>query len=280
MKTYQACIPCITSLIESTLDKTDLPDNKKIKLLEQIRNDLQAADLKLPPACIAGSSYKTILNATGQVDLFQEHKTTSVQGALQFYPRLKSIVENAADPIEAAIRISALGNILDIANPNGYDLEEELDQLLRHPLEGNGLEDFRSSLQESDQVLILADNAAETVFDRVLIESLDIPVIYAVKSGPAFDDALFQDAEAGGIARSAEIISTGTSFPGTYLPSCSAEFRELFYTAPLVLAKGQANYETLSDIDRDVYFLLKVKCEVVESEIKLPLGSLVLKHHG
>ena len=54
---------------------------------------------------------------------------------------------------------------------------------------------------------------------------------------------------------------------------------ELFQKAPLILAKGQANYETLSDSTRDIFFLLKGKCEVVRQEIKYPIGSLVLKYH-
>jgi uncharacterized protein with ATP-grasp and redox domains len=132
---------------------------------------------------------------------------------------------------------------------------------------------------ESPSLLILADNAAETVFDRVLIEHLDLPVIYAVKSAPAFDDALYEDAIQSGVGQMAQIIPSGTPFPGTHLSSCTAEFRELFESAPLILAKGQANFETLSDVNRELYFLLKVKCEVVSQEINFPLGSLVLKHH-
>ena len=123
-------------------------------------------------------------------------------------------------------------------------------------------------------LLILADNAGEAVFDKVLIETLDIPVIYAVKSAPAFDDALLEDARQAGIDAVAQLMASGTPYPGTYLPSCSPEFQDLFHSAPLILSKGQANFETLNDVQREIFFLLKVKWEVVSREINYPIGSL------
>ena len=48
-------------------------------------------------------------------------------------------------------------------------------------------------------------------------------------------------------AKVAEIVDTGSNAPGTILGRCSEEFRRLYDTAELVIAKGQANYETLSN---------------------------------
>jgi steroid 5-alpha reductase family enzyme len=51
-------------------------------------------------------------------------------------------------------------------------LQAAIDASLQQPLAVNHLEDFRSRLADTEQVLYLADNAGETVFDRVLIETL------------------------------------------------------------------------------------------------------------
>lgn len=279
MKTYQACIPCIMTLMESTLDKADLDIKSRQEILNKFQVDWDQADMTLPPSRTTGAIYQKVLRETGQEDLFRTHKETSIQEALELYPRLKKMVDESPDPLDAVIRISALGNILDIANPNSYDLDEEISHLLEYNILGDSLETFREKLACADSLLILADNAGETVFDKVLIETIDVPVIYAVKSGPAFDDALVKDAKQAGIERVSQLIETGTPYPGTYIPSCSAEFQDLFKKAPLILAKGQANFETLSDLSRDIFFLLKVKCEVVRQEIEYPIGSLVLKYH-
>lgn len=258
----------------------DIQKESRQEILNWIQIDLKQADKSLPPAKIAGEIYLDILKQTGAEDLFANYKKKSISEALKLYPQLKSMIDQAEDKLDAAIRISALGNILDISNPNQYDLNFEIERLFHQKIQGDSLEIFREKLSEAKFLLVLADNAGETVFDKVLLEALDTPVIYAVKGSPAFDDALIEDAKRVGIDQAAELITSGTPFPGTYLPSCSPEFQKLFQEAPIVLSKGQANFETLSDSSREIFFLLKVKCEAVSKEIKHPVGDLVLKYHS
>lgn len=279
MKTYQACIPCIMNLMESTLNKTDMDHLSRQMILDKIELDWTKTDMSLPPALTAGLIYQKLLQETDQDDLFKDHKKSSIQEALKLYPSLKTLVEQARDSLDIAIRISALGNILDAGNPNSYNIDEEIARLFDDRIWGDSLEIFRKKLSDADSLLILADNAGEAVFDKVLIEALNVPVIYAVKSAPAFDDALLIDARQAGIDKVAKLIESGTPYLGTYIPSCTPEFQDLFQNSPLVLAKGQANFETLNDNNRDIFFLLKVKCDVISKEIGYPVGSLVLKYH-
>ncbi len=280
MKTQPNCIPCISKLIDSTLLNLDLPESEVKDLAKMASTELFRSDPALPPASIAGEIYNKILQKTNQPDLFSSYKENSIQNALELYPLLKETVARAEDKVEAAIRISALGNILDISNPNQYDLNIEVKNILDYPLLGDSLQVFKSELHQTRSLLILADNAGETVFDRVLIETIDIPVIYAVKGSAAFDDAVYEDAVLSGVTSCATVVSSGTSYPGTYLPSCSDEFVTQFNNAELVLSKGQGNFETLNEVDRTIFFLLKTKCEVVSGEIGFPIGSLVLKKYN
>jgi len=264
--------------MESTLGKGDIDSASRQAILEMFREDWIKADMSVPPARTAGLIYQKILQETGQEDLFRAHKSAGVQEALKLYPRLKKIADTASDPLDAALRISALGNILDAGNPNSYDIDEEIARLSENKIWGDSQVIFQEKLASADSLLFLADNAGETVFDRVLLETLKIPATYVVKSKPALDDALLADAKQAGIDKVASVIESGTAYPGTYLPSCSPEFRELYNNAPLVLAKGQANYETLSETHRDIFFLLIVKCEVISEDIGIPKGSLTLKY--
>lgn len=72
-------------------------------------------------------------------------------------------------------------------------------------------------------------------------------------------------------------METGSQAPGTIQKQCTQNFQVLFNTSPLVLAKGQANYETLDDQGDKVFFLLRVKCPVLGRELDAPLGSLVMR---
>lgn len=279
MKTYQACIPCISKLFHSTLERTPLTEDQKADFLTRFESYWTEADMTVPPARTVGVIYQQVLQETGQEDLFQTKKNRSTREALRLYPRLKTIVAQSKSKLDAAVRISALGNILDSGNPNSYDLDEEVRLLFSSPLQGGSFDLFKDKLNSASALLILADNAGETVFDRVLIETLELPVFYAVKSAPALDDALLDDARKAGLEGITTLLETGSPYPGTYLPSCSPAFQGKFQDADLILAKGQANYETLSEVDRDLFFLLKVKCQVIGDDIGLPVGSLALKYH-
>jgi len=132
-------------------------------------------------------------------------------------------------------------------------------------------------LARAKQILFLADNAGETVFDRVLIEILGRPVTFVVKSGPILNDATRSEALASGLDEVATIIESGSDAPGTVLDLCSSDLRQRFADADLIIAKGQANYETLSEKTGPVFFLLQIKCQVVARDLGLPVKSAVLK---
>jgi hypothetical protein len=61
------------------------------------------------------------------------------------------------------------------------------------------------------------------------------------------------------------------------LDDCSAEFLEPFWDADVIIAKGQGNYETLSDVQANIFFVLKVKCSIAARSIGRPNGSWVVK---
>jgi len=58
---------------------------------------------------------------------------------------------------------------------------------------------------------------------------------------------------------------------------CSEAFRQIYAAAPLIIAKGQANYETLSEAGPRVFCLLQVKCPVIGRDLGAPVGSVVVR---
>ena len=139
---------------------------------------------------------------------------------------------------------------------------------------------MRLALEHSESILYIGDNAGESVFDRLLIETIGKPTVYAVRNEPVLNDVTAKDAEAAGVDRVAQIVSSGSAAPGTMLERCSSEFRERFSRAELIISKGQGNYEGLSDANRPVFFLLKAKCPVIARDIGVNTGAIVLKMNG
>ena len=103
----------------------------------------------------------------------------------------------------------------------------------------------------------MGDNVGESVFDRILVKELKKPVKYAVRTGPIINDVTMEDAIASGLDEVAELIDSGCQSPGVILHQSTPEFLEIFNKSGLVISKGQGNYETLSELDKNIYFVLK-----------------------
>ena len=241
-------------------------------------NDLELAD---PPPKTSIKLYDMISRYTGLEDPFREIKDESTEKALELYPKLKQRVEEADSPLSLAAKFAVAGNVIDFGVASQFDLNHEIDRVVESGSFGKWLEtDFFAALNKAKWLLYLGDNTGETVLDRLFIETIvketGTPVTYVVREKPIINDAVQADAEAAGINSCAKIISSGCRAPGTVLELCSSEFLELFHSAPLIVSKGQGNFETLSDVEAPIFFFLKAKCQVVAKHLDVNLGELVL----
>ena len=220
--------------------------------------------------------YKAIYQTAENDDPFKEIKNKCTDILLSNYQRYQERIRNADNSIYEALRLAALGNAIDFgANPE-FDLQKELAELNTKDFDTCLFDDFAGAIEKATRILLIADNAGETVFDRLLIEQINLPTFYAVRSRPIINDATYDDARRAGIHKKAKIIASGCDAPGTIIKMCSDEFIRAFTDADVVISKGQGNYETLSDQKRKIFFLLKIKCPVIAQDINLKLGSVAL----
>ena len=277
MKTYLDCYPCFLRQALSAARLAGADERRQKAVLDRALDALRQVELSSTPPEIADHVHRIVRQEVGSQDPYRAAKANSTRQALVLYPRMKALLADTDDPLEMAVRLSIAGNIIDLATDQQYDLLDEVRRVLAQPFAIDDSAAFNAALSRAGQVLYLADNAGETVFDRLLIETLHAPVLYAVKSGPILNDATRDDALAAGVDRVADIVTTGSDAPGTILGRCSEEFRRLYDKAELVIAKGQANYETLSSEDPKVFFLLQVKCPVIARDAGVPVGSIILR---
>jgi uncharacterized protein with ATP-grasp and redox domains len=278
MKIYLDCYPCFirqalhaSRLAEGSPSQQHQVVIKTMTLLRELRPGITPPEM----ACQVHRIVREEISAT---DPYKKVKHASTQAALGMYSELKQLVADSKDPLDTAIRISIAGNIIDFGVAEyHHDLWETVEKVLKQQYKIDHGEILRSELQSVDHILFLADNAGECVFDRVLIEQLPIPVIYAVKRTPTLNDATMEDALAAGVDAVAKIVDNGTDCPGTILSMCSSEFMDIYKSAPLVIAKGQANYESLSSAGSKVFCLLLIKCPVISMDIGAPVGGIVIR---
>ena len=175
-------------------------------------------------------------------------------------------------------------NIIDFSA--GLELEKSdiiksVEDSIKHDIFGTGTTALREAVESATNIMYIADNSGEIIFDKFLLENLPLhKVTYVVKGGPIVNDATMQDAISTGVVDLVRVIDNGYSAQGTILRDCSTSFKSEFSKADLIISKGQANFETLSDIkDKTIFYLLRAKCSSVASAIGCNRMEYVLTNY-
>lgn len=281
MRAKPACFHCsIKQALSAARQVTDDPKRQWEAVRKAAEALLTRFSLEIPPAEISTYALWAAYEALDCSDPFEEEKRRYNQLALEMYPRLKEIVEEAEDRLMAAVKVAAAGNIIDLGILDSVDIEGAMAEVFTEGFAVDHLDAFSKRLAEAERILYLSDNAGEIVFDRILVEELrrrGKEVTLAVKEAPILNDVTLEDALAVGMDEVASyVVSTGSGQVGTNLSDCSPEFLEEFRAADLIISKGQGNFETLSEVEGPIFFILKAKCREVAAELGVELGETVL----
>ena len=268
MKTSVDCLPCFLRQSLQVARICDCSPDLQLKIVKRIAAIISAIDVNASPPANARQVYQTIADMTGCEDPYLSVKKTSNNEAKKVITGLRLEISSSRNELLAALCFAIAGNIIDYGAYEIFDIEQALEKSRKKLLavdHSAQLMDHVARLKQGATVLYLADNSGEIVYDSLLIEYLyrqGFTITVAVKDGPIINDALQEDALFAGLDKYARIISNGSRCPGTVLDRCSEDFLELFNTADLVIAKGQGNFESLSEVEREIFFLLTIKCTV------------------
>jgi uncharacterized protein with ATP-grasp and redox domains len=275
------CVHCYLKQAVTCMNNAGIPENKQYNIIYPLMDYVKTYDIRLSPAVNSTLSLLKCYELIENEDPYREAKKESNDAALRLFDKLAARIRRAQDPLYEALKVSVAGNVIDLGINREYDIDAALEDALRNGFAKNDYQLFREKLDTVDWVLILGDNAGEIVFDRLLareLSHLGKRVVYTVKGGPILNDATMEDAVYVGMDQDAEVVSTGSNYLGVHLESSSKEFLDLLKEAPLIIGKGHANFETLEDADfarERIFFLLKIKCDVVGKTAGANLGDLV-----
>lgn len=288
MKTYLDCIPCFLTQSLEAARMTGVDKKVQEKVLKKVMNYLESVDFDSSPPEISREVHHLIRETTGCKDPYKKVKEHSNRMAKKEYDHLKKLVKEDEDPLLMSVKLAIVGNVVDFGTSNRFELEEMIDKATGKDFVDDAFPRFKEVVDEAGNILYLADNTGEVFFDKILIEEIKRlypkkKIFYVVKKNPIINDVTREDAEYADIDKLAEIIygdkNQDISAPGFVLRYTSDEFQELLKTSDMVISKGQGNYESLSDLEREVFFLLMVKCPLVSREINVDIANLVLKRH-
>jgi uncharacterized protein with ATP-grasp and redox domains len=279
MRAKVGCIPCYLKHALTAIREVEKDPQKQREILNQVAQMLPDLTFEQTPAGNSTIVLREVCRLLNEPDPFARLKAHYNKLALSLYPELKKIVNESSEPLDTALKIAVAGNIIDLGILKVGNLEIETEDALNKGFAIDHRELFKKDLSHTEDILYIGDNAGETVFDRVFIEELSKQgkkVIFVVRGEKVLNDATMEDAIAVGIDKVAEIVENGSSWIGTELGTCSPEFRRLFERSKLIISKGQANFETLSDVGGNIYFILRAKCEEVALELGVQLRDIVI----
>jgi len=283
MKTYLECIPCFLNQAIKAMNLTNQNNKTKEKVLKELMSKLANFDLNKKPPEFARLVYNILTDITGNEDPFKEIKKRDNQHALNLLPEIKNIIESSEDKLLTTIKIAIAGNIMDFALNSDYNLKKKIEEVLESDFAINDYEKFKENIKKASSIAYLADNAGEIVFDKLVIEKIkeinNCKIYFFVKGRPIVNDATEIDAKIVGIDNldSTEVRNINTGFPNTGIKKESKEFNDFIQKIDLVISKGQGNYESLSEVDANIYFLLIAKCPVIARDLGVEKGNIICK---
>ncbi|WP_456432892.1 damage-control phosphatase ARMT1 family protein [Nitratifractor sp.] len=279
-----ACMVCLMNQILRLTELRECDRGCAMALLKESARILEKVDTDHTPPEAAAILYPAISRILGEDDPYRGIKEWSVRNAGEVLPRVRKRIEEAEDPLGAALRAAVAGNVIDFAAQRRFGLDEEIETAFSVPFAIDECEGFRTRLQTARRLAVIADNVGEHLFDALLLETVhrlhpDLSIDYLVRGRPIINDIDAETARHSPIPRFARIVDTGVDTPAFLPERANAAGLEAYEEADLILSKGMGNYECLEGRgDERIFFLFKVKCEVVAAHTGTCPGDWVCIH--
>lgn len=291
MNNRPECIPCCLRRVLSTADRATSDEWLHRKILGEAMQELDRVDDVATPAEVIHAVFRRTTKTLGVPNPFQEEKRRWIEETTSNVDWINAALEAAADRFQAALQLSLAANILDCEFRQeivaSFSLKSLVAGFQEVPFQPDNVEDFRQAIERAERVLFVHATAGELVFDKLLIETFGKPrerVFSTVRESPVLAHATREDADGVGLEDVANVVDPGIDCLGLPLSACSEEFRAIYEKADVVIAKGQACFETLEGGEsrvggerKETFFLLRAKCPVVARQLGVAVGDSVLE---
>jgi uncharacterized protein with ATP-grasp and redox domains len=283
MKIEKECLDCIYNQSTRVSDFLKVTPTQAKYISQIAKQHIKNFDHSSTPPHNATPMYEDIAKYLNVDDIYADMKDEASQSAQKFVHTCKENISKSNDALEGAIKTAIAGNVIDLAAEVMFDLDDEIKNIFKTPFAIDDFESLKEKLTQTKTLVYLADNAGEEVFDKLCIETIktifpSIKVYYFVRGKAIINDLTVEHANKSGLQEVAKIVNSGVPTPGYAIDLADKKAHEIFKSADCIISKGMGNYECLGEEkDFPIYFLLKVKCQVVARAIGANLGDIVCK---
>ncbi|MFW6071382.1 MAG: damage-control phosphatase ARMT1 family protein [Candidatus Bipolaricaulota bacterium] len=278
------CLPCYVNQAMEAADYAGMDREGRWQTLQEVCRELSEVDRSYPSARVGQKVHKIVRDNADTSDPYRKQKELSNDVARKYREEFRKLALESENPLERAARLATAGNAVDFGPDREFDIESALRCGYEEEFVINDWPQFRSSLRGANDLLYFTDNSGEIIYDilfvellldRTGLEELDL----VVKDGPFLNDVTESDLAELSIGRLENVgVRTIDNGDGGSSPALwSDEVEGWLDRYDLVVSKGQANYEGLSEYDKpNLFFFLTVKCDLVATEVGAEEGSKVL----
>lgn len=205
--------------------------------------------------------------------------------AEEYLDQVMGYVDSAEDRFSAAVRVAVIGNIMDfgVSLSSPEEFRAVFKKLLDQGIGSDDTARMKELLTDSKSALYFFDNCGESQFDKLLIREIQrmgVRVVGVVRGERVLNDVTMEDAERIGLDKILDrTVSTGTFAVGAVLSKAKDDLKEELDRADMMICKGMANYESLSDQDAGMpkVFILRTKCGPVARSLGVPENINVVR---
>ncbi len=279
VRTNAECILCLLSRDTDSVPPT-VGEAEKTAYLRETMRMVAGSDPSLCTAQLSAKIDELYRKRFGERKLkdYAELKRVYNERMLALEGCLQAVIDASDDPLACAVKLARVGNYIDFGGRHEVDdglMNELLENVRAEALDEMEYARFKADMAHAGSVAYVADNAGEIVLDKLLIALLlkrfpNAAVTLLVRGGPTLNDATAEDAAVVGLGAIVPVLSNGSSLPGTVRTEISAQARALLTGADVVIAKGQANFETMAGCGLNVYYLLLCKCDFFVRRFGVP----------
>ncbi len=291
MEVNVECVPCILNVrSREVLMRYSGTDRRAVEfMLELARKFYKYVDSgNLNVTYIATELFRDVKKFLNDPDPYKEIKHEANRNGMRLYSELKEVMSSLSprDKLIIAAKTALLGNSIDLG-VSGYEPPDtrELASMVSE-VEVVGISEIEVLEDVSGKTIIyLLDNCGEAALDKVLAEELrrrGAHVVAVVKSGSFQNDVTVSDVSDLQLHESFDdIIESGTDGSSIFIGELSSDLRSYLKQADLIVSKGMAHYEYLSDFEvsagTTVMYMLRAKCDPIARNLGVSKNDYVIR---
>lgn len=281
MKINDQCLPCLINQVIKVATITNA--SHKEELYQKVFLYLSTLDYQLTNPEIIGSTFRILKKHIHNDDPYKDIRRYYNELLLKNLQFIEEKIENGKDSFHEAIKCAILGNIIDfnpIHHTNMNDIMKKIETIDQIHLTIDDSLQLKNDILKAKRILYLGDNCGEICIDKLLLKKIKelnpcADIFFGVRGYPVVNDSIEEDAYFVGIDEYATIINNGDDSLGTVIPRTNQKFQDIYYQSDVIICKGSANYESLSEEKGNLYFMMMVKCDVMSQYIGVPIQSMV-----